>query len=392
MLQLWADGEITTRVLSLGEYFSTLQHFTLSVPTWFTLTDFDFLSISSPCYLNSDDTRDPSEASSEPGSTSLQGIELTPTSRPAHDPDPDKGPNAADQGKARDQELRRQATLEGAVELLGTRDPDAYAIQAEHQRKWKAWGLAKSYLNDEIEHTEAYVPLAWQAFLTGMVDMLLYSRSAVWLGFQTGNMVQFSSNIAQFIIPGAETQPLLTLLRILSVIGFFMGSFMGFQLGRRLGHQKRSWLILSSLIQSAFLFGGAGILLSLPQDAHPTFEWYPGVIVLVAFSMGMQSILAQKLVSPAFATTVAFTATLTQVASDPYLFHLIPSEKTRGRDRRMLAIVALCMGAGVGESLLHTSANLSGGLAISAGFKVVLSLLWLIPEGKKSGPVKGSKA
>ncbi len=146
------------------------------------------------------------------------------------------------------------------------------------------------------------------------------------------------------------------------------------------------------MIQSAFLFSGAGILLSRPKNELPSFDWYPGVIVLVAFSMGMQSILAQKLVSPAFATTVAFTATLTQIASDPYLFHLVPSEKTRGRDRRMLAVLALCVGAGVGESLLHTSANLSGGIAISAGFKLVLALLWLVPEGKKSNTAKASKA
>ena len=341
-------------------------------------------------YIISDESQETSQQTSEKGTASDAESEPLPATQLPHDPD--KPPDIADQGQARDQALRRQATQEGAVELLGTRDPDSYALQAHHERKWKAWGLAKSYLNDEIDHGAANVPLAWQAFLTGMVDMLLYSRSSVWLGFQTGNMVQFSSNIAQFIIPGAERQPLLTLLRILSVIGFFMGSFFGFHLGRRVGHQKRSWLMLSSIIQSAFLFGGAGILLSRPKNEMPTFEWYPGVIVLVAFSMGMQSILAQKLVSPAFATTVAFTATLTQIASDPYLFHLVPSEKTRGRDRRMLAVLALCMGAGVGESLLHTSANLGGGLAISAGFKLLLALLWLVPDGQKSRPPKGSKA
>ncbi|KAJ1027034.1 hypothetical protein NDA18_003054 [Ustilago nuda] len=120
---------------------------------------------------------------------------------------PDKPPDIPDPGQAPDQELQRQATKEGAVELLGTRDPDSYTLQEKHQDKWKTWGLAKSYLNDEIDHGAANVPLAWQAFLTGMVDMLLYSRSQVWLAFQTGNMVQFSSNIAQFIIPeylGAE--------------------------------------------------------------------------------------------------------------------------------------------------------------------------------------------
>ncbi|SYW77907.1 related to 2-Nitropropane dioxygenase [Ustilago bromivora] len=292
-----------------------------------------FRTLRNTARVFNDDTHDSSHTASEQSSASAADSEPAPSTQPAVDPD--KPPDIPDPGQARDHELQRQATKEGAVELLGTRDPDSYTLQEKYQDKWKAWGLAKSYLNDEIDHGAANVPLAWQAFLTGMVDMLLYSRSQVWLAFQTGNMVQFSSNIAQFIIPGAEQFPLLTLLRILSVVGF-LGSFIGFQLG-------------------------------------------------------MQSILAQKLISPAFATTVAFTATLTQIASDPYLFHLIPSEKTRGRDRRMFAVLALCVGAGVDESLLHTSANLSGGLTISAGFKLVLALLWLVPRGKKSGPVKENK-
>ena len=58
----------------------------------------------------------------------------------------------------------------------------------------------------------------------------------------------------------------------------------------------------------------------------------------------------------------------------------------------MFAVLALCMGAGVGESLLHTSADLRGGIAISAGFKVLLALLWLVPHGKKSTPGKENKA
>ena len=366
--------------LSLGEYASLLQLMLTFFVKCANVVTSTFLfatsSVTKTSYL-----------------AHLHQTKAAPTApQPPHPPMTQTQPPDTPSPQAHEASLHRQATKEGAPEILSTPDPDSYPLQSHHQSHWRAWGLTKSYLNDEIDHASAALPLAWQAFLTGMVDMLLYSRSAVWLGFQTGNMVQFSSNIAQFIIPGAETQPLLTLLRILSVIGFFIGSFTGFQLGRRVGHSKRSWLIISSMIQSAFLFGAAGILLSRPPDELPTFEWYPGVIVLVAFSMGMQSILAQKLVSPAFATTVAFTATLTQIASDPYLFHLVPSEKTRGRDRRMFAILALCVGAGVGESLLHTRANLGGGLAICAGFKVVLALLWLVPTGKEAGPAKVDKA
>lgn len=269
------------------------------------------------------------------------------------------------------------------MEALNPDDPEGYAMEEERNRKHHTLDTAQAFLNDEIEHSAASIPLLWQVFITGLVDMLLYSRSTVWLGFQTGNMVQFSSNVAQYIIPGSEHFPLLTLLRSLSVVGFFLGSIFGFQLGRKYGHQKRNWLVLSSLLQSAFLWGAAGILLSRPKAEEPTFEYYPGIIVLVAFSMGMQSILAQKLVSPSFATTVAFTATLSQIASDPYLFSLVPSERTKGRDRRILAIMALCLGAGIGESLLHTSANLSGGVAVSAAAKMITALLWLQPAGKK---------
>ncbi len=287
-------------------------------------------------------------------------------------------------------ELQRQATKEGAVELLGTRDLDSYALQEEHQRKWNAWGLANSYLNDEIDHTAANVPLAWQAFLTGLVDMLLYSRSQVWLGFQTGNMVSSRTNIAQFIIPGVERQPLLTLLRILSVIGFFLGSLTGFQLGRRIGHQKRSWLILSSVIHLPFRRRG--------HPAQQTEE-RGAVVRLVSrrdCAGGLLHGHADHLGAGARLASICHDGGIHGDA-DPDRLRPVPLPpgavgEDRGRDRRMLAVLALFVGAGVDESLLHTSANLSGGIAIGAGFKLVLALLWLVPEGQKSDTAKASKA
>ncbi|PWN45308.1 hypothetical protein IE81DRAFT_364318 [Ceraceosorus guamensis] len=269
-------------------------------------------------------------------------------------------------------------------------------------------------LNQQISHDAASVPLAWMALLTGMVDALVYSRSQVWTGFQTGNMVQFSQNIAQWMLPQAEKFPLLTLERVLSILSFLLGSFLGALGGRRFGDRRRAWQVTTALIQSISLWGAAGILLSRPEDEAPSFRYYPGVIVLTAFSMGLQSISAQKLVSPAFATTVAFTATLTQIASDPYLFALTLSPfeahrqrakndpgsasangassgapkapATTGRDRRLLAIFALCTGAGVAEMLLYSDAGLRGGMAIAAGFKLVLAALWLIPQGQDPKP------
>ena len=231
-------------------------------------------------------------------------------------------------------------------------------------------------LNEHVEHQNCLVPLAWQSFLTGLLDLLLYSRSQVWVGFQTGNMVQFSGNIAQFMLPHNENYPLMTLERVLSVVAFFLGSFSGSFGGRYFGTRTRKWLFISSILQSLLLWGAAGILLSRPEDEMPTFNYYPAVITLSAWSMGMQSVASQKLTSPAFATTVAFTATLTQIASDPALLKL----RSKPRDTRLIAIVSLCIGAGVGEMLLYAKTNLRGSIAIVAGFKLIQGFLFFIPK------------
>lgn len=40
--------------------------------------------------------------------------------------------------------------------------------------------------SETVTHEEASIPLAWQALLTGLVDALIYGRSSIWTGFQTG--------------------------------------------------------------------------------------------------------------------------------------------------------------------------------------------------------------
>ena len=117
--------------------------------------------------------------------------------------------------------------------------------------------------------------------------------------------MQFSENIAQYMLPNETKMPLLTLLRALSVSSFITGSFVGAKLGSRFGDKKRGWIVSTSIIQSIFLCGASAILLSRPVDEPPNFQYWPGVVVMTAFSMGMQSIAAQKLVSPAFATVSA---------------------------------------------------------------------------------------
>lgn len=136
-------------------------------------------------------------------------------------------------------------------------------------------------------------------------ERILIKRDVLCHARTTGNMVQFSQNIAQYMLPNAERFPLLTLERAMSVISFIIGSFVGGLLGNRFGHSTRRWVTLSALLQSFLLFGAAGILLSRPEAESPSFHYWPPIIVLTSFSMGMQSIAAQKLSSPAFATVRA---------------------------------------------------------------------------------------
>ncbi|EOR04877.1 hypothetical protein J056_000229 [Wallemia ichthyophaga EXF-994] len=233
-----------------------------------------------------------------------------------------------------------------------------------------------SILNEHVEHHNAAIPLAWQSFITGLVDLILYSRSQVWVGFQTGNMVQFSGNIAQFMLPDYQRHPLKTLMRILSIVAFFLGSFVSSVGGRYVGDRTRKWLFINSVLQSCLLWGAAGILLSRPEYEQPTFDYFPAVLTLAAWSLGMQAAASQKLTSPHFATTVAFTATITQIASDPNLFKL----RSPTRDKRMVGIVCLCIGAGVGEMLLYADTNLRGAMAIVAGFKLIQAFMWFLPK------------
>lgn len=115
-------------------------------------------------------------------------------------------------------------------------------------------------------------------------------------------MVQFSENIAQYMLPNEKKMPLLTLLRFLSVISFLIGSFIGSRLGSKFGDKRRGWQVSTSILQSIFLFGASAILLTRPANEEPSFRYWPGVVIMTALAMGMQSIAAQKLVSPAFAT------------------------------------------------------------------------------------------
>jgi uncharacterized membrane protein YoaK (UPF0700 family) len=313
------------------------------------------------------------------------------------------------------------------------------ATEVDEDRRRSMFKRLKERASETISPEDATVPFAWQALLTGLIDGLLYSRSMVWTGFQTGNLVQTTQGITSLFYKTGDKEPLLVLLRSLSVISFFIGSFIGARVGARWGEKTRGWQTFSAFIQAISLFGAFALLMTRPDDAAIDYQHWPGVIVMTAFSMGLQSISAQKMVSGAFATvcdgciclciselgtnnntrpvqTIAFTASLTQISSDPWLFALSfapidmyrekkaskkcrqdnleadappPSSppkapRTLGRDQRIFALFALCFGAAISEYLLHSPAGCRGGLAVSGGFKLILAVS---KDGKPWSPL-----
>lgn len=299
------------------------------------------------------------------------------------------------------------------------------------QRVW--WEKTHARLGDQIGTDDAIVPLAWQALLTGLVDSTMYASTSVWVGFITGDFVQFSMGVAQYIISPSGSSPhtqrdgLRMLLRGVAICGFFVGSWIAGRLGKGRYH-ARSWLIASAIGQSICLWVAAGIQFSRSKWDPVNWHWWPPTVLLASTSMGLQSTTAQKLSNPvrlvllcspafffflgggepkwsaltrlvcwlwiirgralagqkAFATSVAFTATVTQIAADPHLLTLWPAfgRAVRGRDLRILSLGALCVGAGVGQSLLQTSIGFPAVLAVCAGAKLALALLWWVPPGE----------
>lgn len=194
------------------------------------------------------------------------------------------GPHAVDgtrEGGSKDKEHEAQ----GVVDELPGSHPS---------RRTPSWSTRLSTslglgLNETLEHDASTVPLAWMALLTGLVDGAVYSRAEIWTGFQTGNTVQVALGITTYIFPLTSTAipraPLLLLLRSLSLLAFFLAGIVGSRVGEAWGHRRRAYLVASSVVQSALLFGAAGILWTRPEGEELTYRYWPGVILLIAFSM-----------------------------------------------------------------------------------------------------------
>ena len=174
--------------------------------------------------------------------------------------------------------------------------------------------------------------------VTGLVDALSYLRLGhVFVANMTGNVVFLG-----FAIGGASGLSLPASLVAIAL--FLVGGVAGGRIGATLGEHRGSALRAGTTFQLV-LVTGATIVAGV-AGVHDGASRYT-LIVLLATAMGMQNAVVRRLAVPDLTTTV-LTQTLTGIAADLRIAG--GSEAHVGR--RLLAVVAMLLGAVVGALLV----------------------------------------
>jgi len=200
-------------------------------------------------------------------------------------------------------------------------------------------------------------------FTTGIVDAVGYlGLDRVFTANMTGNVV-----ILGMALAGADDLPVLG--PALALGGFLAGAALG---GRVLRTAPPGWAHRSTVT-----FGATGVVavaLGLGAVVRPPDEgeaWALVVTTLLAVAMGLQAAAARRL-AVKDVTTVVVTSTLTGLAADSRL----AGGEGGGWARRLLAVVLILAGAGVGALLLRTG-DQGVGLGLVVAGLLALACAWV---------------
>jgi uncharacterized membrane protein YoaK (UPF0700 family) len=188
--------------------------------------------------------------------------------------------------------------------------------------------------------------------LSGLVDAVCYlGLGHVFTANMTGNVVLLGFAAAG--APGFSVAASLTSLAV-----FLVGAVCG---GRITKHVSRRSGVLSAAIALEAVFVGAAAILAATASSVSTGWPRYTIIAILAFAMGVRNSVIRRLAVPDMTTTV-LTMTMTGLAADSTL----AGGSNPHAGRRVMAVLAMLIGAGVGAGLLlHRGAGLP--LAISAG-------------------------
>ena len=190
-----------------------------------------------------------------------------------------------------------------------------------------------------------------------------------------------------------------------SLISFNLGAFVG-RIGDRVGAHKRIWLISGTFIQALFTMAGAIAFWKAGQpsisNARDDPAWTNALsfigLAFMSASLGVQGILGKRL-NTQFGTTSAYiiyinillccyihttsvvvlTTVWVELMSDPRLFKF--RQRVMTRDHRLIAAVALFLGAFVGRSILGQIGT-AATMGVGVGFRVLITLSWIFVPSK----------
>jgi MFS family permease len=160
--------------------------------------------------------------------------------------------------------------------------------------------------------------------------------------------------------------------------GFVAGAFLGGRLAHRLGRPRRRWLAIAFGGHLVCVAGATAVATAIaPVETGPV---QLALIAVLGVGMGVQTATARALAVPDLNTAV-ITITLTGLVADLHLGR----ETVPRPGRRMLAIVALLLGALVG-ALVIVHAGLAAALALTLAVLLAASvgLVWVAEDDDRS--------
>jgi uncharacterized membrane protein YoaK (UPF0700 family) len=194
-------------------------------------------------------------------------------------------------------------------------------------------------------------------FGTGIVDAVGYlGLDRVFTGNMTGNVV-----ILGMAVVGADDLPIVG--PVLALVGFMAGAALG---GRVLRRAQGAWTGLTTGLFGlvAVLVLGLGAVVTVVGE-HPDRPLALTITTLLGAAMGVQAATA-RFIAVKDVTTVVVTSTITGLAADSVL----GSGKGGGSGRRVVAVLAILLGAAAGAALLRW--DLAAGL-VAAGLVVLVA-------------------
>jgi len=268
-----------------------------------------------------------------------------------------------------------------AAVLKGDSDAEHVAL--------KPTASLRSYLMADVDPAQTTAPLAAYCFMTGFIDVISFSAIFVWCGFQTGNFAQLAIALARLFegSPGSQDHTFhkADQQALCSLISFNLGAFVG-RIGDRVGAHKRIWLITGTFIQALFTMAGAIAFWKAGQpsisNARDDPAWTNALsfvgLAFMSASLGVQGILGKRL-NTQFGTTIVLTTVWVELMSDPRLFKF--RQRVMTRDHRLIAAVALFLGAFVGRSILGQIGT-AATMGVGVGFRVLITLSWIFVPNK----------